>query len=553
MKDGKNQSNKEKVIDFDFKNWLQFIQLVSKKQLFLSVLLGVLRIVIATIWPFFLYIILKEIGVSSANKIILYFGILLFMFGLLTWFTHLQSKINIRILKSFTLEMIDKIWKKMNSLEWLTFHQKNRVYFFDLLMVETWRLKSGMTALLESLIINTLIAATLSCFVVFVNWSLFLVFFSGLLIMGIGHYFSSKQIRPLLKKFHQAWREQHLWVAKCVDQFDLIKMDRAYESSSKRNIENSSKFLEINAQVLQLQAKWRNINQLLSNLVRIGVFIIGIYWVRIGYLGMDDLLLTLLLISIIQVNIMQIPSALNNLMEAQESFKTISDFFNLKGESSEHLNRIDTFGRLEKITIKNLSYGYENQDVISNFNLNLEVGKIYLWKGKNGSGKSTAAHILLSLIKPDRGNLFINEIEIPWQDLKQFRNRFAFLNQDSPIFMGSIKENILFGHPNSTAALENMHSSWLNRLLPISDMGLLRSVGERGEGLSGGEAKKIALIRETLRSSELLILDEPLNHLDEFSIQEITREVLKIKQNTIVIIISHQNGFESIADKIIEF
>jgi ABC-type transport system involved in cytochrome bd biosynthesis fused ATPase/permease subunit len=84
-------------------------------------------------------------------------------------------------------------------------------------------------------------------------------------------------------------------------------------------------------------------------------------------------------------------------------------------------------------------------------------------------------------------------------------------------------------------------------------MGLLRSVGERGEGLSGGEAKKIALIRETLRSSELLILDEPLNHLDEFSIQEITREVLKIKQNTIVIIISHQNGFESIADKIIEF
>lgn len=553
MKDGKNQSNKEKVIDFDFKNWLQFIQLVSKKQLFLSLLLGVLRIVIATFWPFFLYKIMKEIGVSSANKIFFYFSLLFLMFGILTWFTHLQTKINIRILKSFTIEMIDKIWKKMNALEWLTFHQKNRVYYFDLLMVETWRLKSGVTAFLESLIINSLIALALSCFLVFINWSLFLVFFSGLLIMGIGHYFSSKQIRPMLKQFHHVWREQHLWVAKCVDQFDLIKMDRAYESSSKKNIENSSKFLEMNAQVLQMQAKWRNINQLLSNLVRIGVFIIGFYWVRIGYLGLDDLLLTLLLISIIQSNIMQIPSALNNLMEAQESLKTISEFFNLKGENSELLNRIDTFSRIEKITIRDLSYGYEKQDVISSFNLNLEVGKIYLWKGKNGSGKSTAAHILLSLIKPNRGKLFINEIEIPWQDLKQFRNRFAFLNQESPIFMGSIQENILFGHPNSKAALETMDSSWLSRLLPISDKGLFRSVGERGEGLSGGEAKKIALIRETLRSSELLILDEPLNHLDELSIQEITREMIKIKQNTIVIIISHQNGFESIADEIIEF
>ncbi len=557
MKNEKKQSKSEKGTEFEFRNWRQFLLLVSRKQMILSVFYGGLRIFISTAWPFLLYRVLQKIGISSSNQIILYLGLVVVMLGLLTWITELQSRINIRILKSFTLQMIDKIWKKMNALEWLTFHQKNRVYFFDLLMVETWRLRAGMAALLESLIVNSLIAFVLSLIIVFVNWSLFLIFVGGLLIMGMGHYFSARQTRPIYKQFHKAWRNQHLWVAKCVDQFDLIKMDRAYQSSEAANLENSNTFLEVNTKLLQMQAKWRNINQLLSNVVRIGVFIIGIYWVRIGFLGFDDLLLSLLVISIIQGNITQLPAALNSLLEAQESLKTVAEFFKMKDESYELLSDVveplEETAPIEKISIQNLSYGYEDKDVLTNRHFNLEVGKIYLWKGKNGSGKSTAAHILLGLIQPENGRLFINETETPWKDLKTFRNRFAFLNQDSPIFMGDIQENILFGHPNPKAALETMNSSWLSKLLPVSEKGLFRFVGEKGEGLSGGEAKKIALIREILRSSELLILDEPLNHLDEFTIEEIKREIVKIKQNTIVIIISHQTGFESVADEIIEF
>src|SRR5690606_33995909 len=125
--------------------------------------------------------------------------------------------------------------------------------------------------------------------------------------------------------------------------------------------------------------------------------------------------------------------------------------------------------------------------------------------------------------------------------------------QDSPIFMGSIKENILFGHTSPVEGWNKLKTTWLSGLLPVSSQAENRLVGERGEGLSGGEAKRVALIRELLRSSELLILDEPLNHLDEFAINEIKREILILKSKAIIIIISHQTGFESIADEIKQF
>ena len=553
MKSEKMPTNKNKDLADYFSYWYSFLNLVPRKQLLLSILYGGTRTIVSAIWPFLLYRILKEISVQSHNQLLLYVGLMVCMLALVALATQLQSKVNIVIIKDFTLEIINKIWKKMNALDWQTFHGKNRVYYFDLLMVETWRLRGGLAALLESLIINSLIATVLSLFILFISWPLFILCISGLIIMGLGYYVASLRIKPLLKQFHKAWRVQHHWVAKSVDQFDLIKMDRAYEFSASTNVKNSSIFLEVNSKLLANQAKWRNINQLLSNLVRITIFVVGAYWVQLGRIGLDDFLLTLLVVSIVQSNIMQLPSALNSFIEAQESLKTLSEFFSTKDEQPSGLQSKIDLPQIKRISIRNLSYAYDEKLVIDHVNLDLEVGKIYLWRGPNGSGKSTAANILLGLIMPKQGSLTINGQVLDWEDLRSLRNRFAFLNQDSPIFMGSLEENILFGHTHPEEARAELQTTWLSGLLPFSKQAINRLVGEKGEGLSGGEAKRIALIRELLRSSELLILDEPLNHLDEYAINEIKREILTIKSKTIIIIISHQLGFENIADEIKEF
>ena len=141
-----------------------------------------------------------------------------------------------------------------------------------------------------------------------------------------------------------------------------------------------------------------------------------------------------------------------------------------------------------------------------------------------------------------------------WGTLKSLRKRFAYLNQDSPIFMWDIKK---------TLCSDILSPSWHGKIYkkPAGCTGYYQErirkeyggVGEMGKGLSGGESKRIAFIRELLRSSEILILDEPLDHLDEYLFQEIELEIVNIKAETIVIIISNQFGFERLADEIREF
>lgn len=533
--------------------WLRFMRLIPDRQLILSVFYGILRVVIATVWPFFLYRSIQKIGVTSNTDLVFSISIVAILLGMGSVAAHFQSQINIRILKGFTLDLVDRIWKKMNALEWKTFHNKNRVYFFDMLMIETWRLRAGIGAILETLIINTLIAGLLSLLIAFISLPLFLACLIGLCFMGIGYYISTSRSRRLLKKFHAAWRIQHLWVAKCVDQFDLVKMGRGYEESATENLKQSGVFFDSNAHLLTNQANWRNINQLVANVVRIALFVLGIYWVRTNLVGLDDLLLVLLILTIVQSNISQIPTALSSFIEAQESLLSITNFFQLADEQKSEDEPRPVLLPVRKIAIRNLSYQYEDRPVMKYKDLVLEAGKIYLWRGENGSGKSTAAHILLGLLHPPEGSLAINNQDADWKELSNLRGRFAFLNQDSPIFMGTIKENALFGHSNIEKAWELLQKSWLSALLPKNDPKGERLVGERGEGLSGGQAKRVALVRELLRDSDLLILDEPLNHLDEFAIDEIKREIMELKARTIIIIISHQKGFESIADEIRQF
>ncbi|TDG36497.1 ABC transporter ATP-binding protein [Pedobacter changchengzhani] len=533
--------------------WSNFLASMPKKQLLLSIFFGLFRIVVAASWPFILYRTIKNSASLPNSEIIMNIVLVSIILALGAIASQLQSKINIKVLKYSTLDLIHQIWVKMNGLSWQTFHKNNRVYYFDMLMVEVWRLRRGMSALLEYLIVNSIIAFVLSLFIIFISLPLFIVCFCGLILMVIGHYIATVKTRPFMKDFHHAWRVQHHWVAKTVDQFDLIKMDRGYDESATANLKNGAVFLESNSQMMLNQEKWRNINQTIGNFVRIGVFVIGLYWVKVGFVGLDDLLLTLLIVSIIQSNIAQLPGSLNSFVEAQEALKTISTFFDLEEENVDDAKSMVSFGAIETISIQNLCFKYDDKPIITNLNIDLQMGKVYLWKGYNGSGKSTAAHILLGLLQPNSGCLSINGKPINWTDLKQFRNRFTFLNQDSPIFMGSIKENILFGHNSPLQAWDKLKQSWLVDLIPVSGLAENRIVGERGEGLSGGESKRVALIRELLRSSELLILDEPLNHLDEFAINEIYREISNIKSKTILIIISHQTGFENIADEIKQF
>ncbi|MBZ4187283.1 ATP-binding cassette domain-containing protein [Niabella beijingensis] len=535
----------------NYLKWSGFLRMIPGKQLMATFFYGTFRILAATIWPYFLYRYLKSASLPRFTDLLPGVLVVLLLFAGSGIASYRQSAINIRLLKNFSLELADRIWKKMNALDWLTFHQRNRVYYFDMMMMEAWRLRSAMGAVLEVLAVNGIIAAALIVVIALISFPLFLLCLGALGVLGGLHLYSMRRQRPAVQRFHAAWRAQHHWVAKSVDQFDLIKMGRGYAWSANENRVATNHFLEANSDKLRQQSRWRIINQVAGNLVRIIIFLVGIFWLRQGAVQFSELLLVLLLVSIVQSNLMQVPGAVSQLLEGQDAALTLAAFFDLK---EERIADPDPSGvqSVEQLSFKGVSYFYNNDAGIKELDLDLERGRVYLWRGPNGSGKSTAAHLLLGLLQPQAGHLFVNGAPADWELLKTLRPRFGFLDQDAPIFMGSIKENAVFGHEAPERAWAGLGDSWLSHLLP-SGVIEERHVGERGEGLSGGEAKRIALIRELLRSHDILVLDEPLNHLDEAAVQLLKQEMTRLKESRIIVIISHQPGFESIADEIRSF
>jgi ABC-type multidrug transport system fused ATPase/permease subunit len=532
-------------------HWKGFLRFIPRKKLISTVFYGVVRILISAVWPFLMYHYIQKQHNNTTGQIVLLTCGVALAFILMGIASHRQSLININIINDFSLELVEKMWAKMNRLEWLTFHGKNRVYFFDILMTDAWRLRQGMMALLEFIVINSIVTIALTVFIAFISQPLFILFAVCLLFIGAAHLFSTIKTRPFVKVFQNAWRVQHHWIAKAADQFDLLKMNRGYTESEETNSKNTTVFLATNAAVLRVQSKYRTINQAVGNVARVVIFITGFYWVQNHYIPLTDLVLVLLIVSIVQNNILQVPGAVHNFIEGQESATSIMAFFSLPEE--EYTDRLSAdIAHVDNISIKGLTFGYADKLIIEHTNIFLEKGKVYLWKGSNGSGKSTTAHILLGLLTPSQGTLIINGKETQWTTLRQLRHRFAFVNQDAPLFMGTVKENVLFGHPEAKQAWNGLSSTWLSALMPKTNNEDIL-LGERGEGLSGGEARRLALIREWIRPADLFILDEPLNHLDDYAINEIQREIVAIKPNCIVIIISHQQGFEAIADEIRQF
>ena len=534
--------------------WYSFLRALPKHRLFLSVFYGLIRIVFSISWPYLLFYYIKNQDSININGLIAIIVSVISMFVIASVATYKQSRLNILMVEAWSLKLSEQMWKKMISLDWLTFHGKSRVYYFDLLMTDFWRFRQGMMAILETVIVNMVVVGALVLLICWISLPMFVLCVIGLLIVGGLHFYSSIIARPLFKKFHRAWSDQHMWIATSIDQFDLIRMDRAYDETEGKHKSNTLNFLGANTSMYTSQAYWKSVNQIAGNLLRVIVFIIGIYWIKIDFISLTNFLFVLFIVSIIQNNLAQVPSGIFNFLEGKVAALNITAFFALPAEEESN-TKVDKeeITTLASIHIKNLDFAYFGKEVLTQKELFLEKGKIYLWRGANGSGKSTFAHILLGFLQPEKGSLHINETSHEWDVLRTLRNRFAFVHQDAPMFMASIKENILFGHPQEDNAWKSIQKSWLYKLLPLGDSPEKRMVGDRGEGLSGGEARRLALIREWARSSELIILDEPLNHLDQISIDEIKREIVNFKSNAIVIVISHQHGFENIADVIMDF
>lgn len=205
---------------------------------------------------------------------------------------------------------------------------------------------------------------------------------------------------------------------------------------------------------------------------------------------------------------------------------------------------------ISKIEIKDVNFSYKDVKVYrKNLNMCLEKGSIYLIKGKNGSGKSTLAGILLKIWNDFSGTILLDGKSITNFSREILTETIGICFQKPPIFRDTIRNNIALNDPIPV----EKYISLLSFYKDLEEMGrTLESELIDTGSVSGGQAQKIGIIRTVCRERSVYIFDEPTSNLDSVSKKEFYDIIEHLKQNSIVILFSHEADAEKNADFIIE-
>ncbi len=213
-------------------------------------------------------------------------------------------------------------------------------------------------------------------------------------------------------------------------------------------------------------------------------------------------------------------------------------------------------GSIEELEFKNVSFQHQSAHYKALNDISFEVknGETIAFVGPSGSGKSTLVKLLVGLYRPQEGSILYNKINGKEFDFDELRNQIGFVTQDTQLFAGTIKENLLFVNPNATEKdLEiALKKSSTTNLLERAENGINTVIGEGGLKLSGGERQRIAIARALLRKPHLLIFDEATSALDSITEEEITSTIKEISEDKeqITVLIAHRLSTIMHADRI---
>jgi ATP-binding cassette, subfamily B, bacterial len=181
-------------------------------------------------------------------------------------------------------------------------------------------------------------------------------------------------------------------------------------------------------------------------------------------------------------------------------------------------------------------------------------GDTIAFVGPSGAGKSTLVKLLVGLYAPKSGAILYNGISSDRVDLDLLRETIGFVTQDTQLFSGSIRENLLFVNPEATdeECMEVLQQAAAHSLLSRADRGLDTLIGEGGVKVSGGEKQRLSIARALLRHPQLLVFDEATSSLDSLTEEEISRTIREVatNQEAITILIAHRLSTVMHADRI---
>ena len=358
-------------------------------------------------------------------------------------------------------------------------------------------------------------------------------------------------------------------------------IESSYEASARKNsvlIESLTALETIKALGISGQSQWKweeatgsvaekgikskNLSNSISTVVNfvvqlntVAMIIGGVYAISEKELSMGGLIAVVMLGSRMLAPLAQIASLVSNFQQTKTAYEAIDSIMNLPVEREDAKKFVQRPLFEGKIEFQNVSFTYPGaqKKVLDNISFTIHPGESVGIIGTNGSGKTSLEKLILGLYDPDEGSILIDGIDIKQIDPADLRHGVSYVPQDTMLFKGTLKDNIIVRSPDASdeEILIASALSGTKRFVDIHPMGFDMPIGERGEGLSGGQKQSIAIARAFIKPSPIILLDEPTNSMDSTNEIGFINALQKYKQNKTMILISHKNSLLNITNRLI--
>ncbi len=386
------------------------------------------------------------------------------------------------------------------------------------------------------------------------HWSIMPVYFGGIVLLSVLTGFLSKRIKGIQKKIVKETTALAGTTTESLRNIELVKSLGLTDQEVKRLNTNTYKILGLELKKVKSIRSLSFIQGTFVNALR-QIIMFMLMWLIFSNNILPGQLLTLTFYSFFIFGPLQ--EIGNIIITYREAEASLNNFHNLMVKAPEAKpDRPVAFGNIESLEFRNIKFKHQSaqQPALDGISFEARSGKTIAFVGPSGSGKTTLVKLLVGLYRPQQGKILYNGIDGNDIDFDQLRTQIGFVTQDTQLFAGTIKENLLFVNPSATdeQIIDVLDKASCTNLLARADKGIDTLIGEGGIKISGGEKQRLSIARALLRHPHLLIFDEATSSLDSLTEEEITNTIKEVssQREQITLLIAHRLSTIMHADRI---
>jgi len=387
-----------------------------------------------------------------------------------------------------------------------------------------------------------------------VYWLIAPIFFVSIPILGFLSSVLSRRIKNIQKIILAETTALAGSTTESLRNIELVKSLGLGNQEINRLNSTTDKILQLELKKVRYIRTLSFIQGTIVNFIRTTIMFILLYLIFIQHITVGEFFSLFIYSFFIFGPLQSLGDIINIYREAEVSLNNFETLLNKPVELKPE--RPVKLGEIRNIEFQNVVFRHQsaNRHAINGISFKVKEGETIAFVGPSGSGKTTLVKLLVGLYTPQDGKILFNQIAGDKFDFDELREKIGFVTQDTQLFSGTIKENLLFVNPKATDAdcLEVLRKAAAKDLLERAENGLDTMIGEGGIKVSGGEKQRLSIARALLRNPHLIIFDEATSALDSLTEEEISKTIrdVSLRKDLITVMIAHRLSTVMHADMI---